>query len=82
MGLMPVVIGQECDFGEFKWQTRVIPYFIAEKRTASLVVVRLFSPTPFGMRHDRMTTSGRTPTPVLSISAIGNQRLRRAVEDW
>ena len=22
MGLMPVVIGQECDFGEFKWQTR------------------------------------------------------------
>ena len=22
MGLMPVVIGQERDFGEFKWQTR------------------------------------------------------------
>ena len=24
MGLMPVVIGQERDFGEFKWQSRVI----------------------------------------------------------
>ena len=22
MGLMPVVIGQERDFGEFKWQSR------------------------------------------------------------
>ena len=28
MGLMPVVIGQECDFGEFKWQTRVISWVI------------------------------------------------------
>ena len=25
MGLMPVVIGQERDFGKFKWQSRVIP---------------------------------------------------------
>ena len=22
MGLMPVAIGQECDFGKIKWQTR------------------------------------------------------------
>ena len=26
MGLMPVVIGQERDFGEFKWQSREALY--------------------------------------------------------